>query len=61
MTKQNLVSAIFLSGFVLLALAGCNATNDNPVSAEQMHNIRQKESSDRANFHPSGTPTPNTR
>lgn len=45
-----------------LASIGCNATNDNPIDANKMQEIRKKESDQRKNFNPqmtnSGQTTP---
>jgi outer membrane lipoprotein-sorting protein len=41
-----------------VVLSGCDAANDNPVSADKMDQIRKKEADERANFNPSGTPPP---
>lgn len=55
---------VSLSVGLTLASIGCNATNDNPIDANKMQEIRKKESDQRKNFNPqmanSGQTTPPT-
>ena len=37
---------------LLFVVVGCNATNDNPIDANKMQEIRKKESEQRKNFNP---------
>ncbi len=44
----------------LIGVIGCKTADDNPVSAQDMKNIREQESRERENFNPgerSGSPT----
>ena len=40
------------------ALIGCEAFNDNPVSADKMNQIRKKEAAQRSTYNPSTTTKP---
>jgi hypothetical protein len=53
-SKLGLVAAFAAVAFA----SGCSAmsTNDNPVSTEQMAQIRAKEAAGRANFNPAAQP-----
>jgi len=43
---------------IALPLAGCGATDDNPINPEKMEQIRQKEDAERRNFNPGNTKPP---
>ncbi len=58
MKKQISLLHLGVLAALALALVGCNATEDNPITPQKMEQIRQKEDSERRNFNPTNTQPP---
>ena len=52
-TRSQGITPLLILGLALASASiGCNATNDNPIDANKMQEIRKKESDQRKNFNP---------
>jgi hypothetical protein len=49
---------VLAASAVVMICWGCSLMNDNPTDANKMHEIRQKQAAERAQFNPSMTPPP---
>lgn len=63
MKKSNFIckaTLVVIAATTAFALSGCSTAEDNPVSAQDMQEIRRQEANERANFNPeSRTASPN--